>query len=73
MTYPGVMTRVDQVRGWFTAEATLWTDVDRFLAREAVRLARQFSGTHTVRRRTSAWVERTPFIWPQPCGLGATT
>lgn len=31
---------LDQVRGWFTAQATEWTDVDRFLAREAVRLAR---------------------------------
>ncbi len=29
-----------QVRGWFTAEATEWTDVDRFLAREAAKLAR---------------------------------
>lgn len=35
---------VDQIRGWFTAEATLWTDVDRFLSREAVRLASQWHG-----------------------------
>lgn len=31
-----------QVAGWFLAEGTLWTDVDRFLAREAVRLARDW-------------------------------
>jgi len=36
----GTQPILEQVRGWFTAEATLWTDVDRFLAREAVRLAR---------------------------------
>lgn len=31
---------IDQVRGWFTAESTDWTDIDRFLARDAIRLAR---------------------------------
>jgi len=36
----GTKPVLDQVRGWFTAEGTLWTDVDRFLARDAVRLAR---------------------------------
>ncbi|MET4166120.1 MULTISPECIES: type II toxin-antitoxin system VapC family toxin [Gordonia] len=30
----------DLVRGWFTARSTLWTDVDRFLADDAARLAR---------------------------------
>lgn len=30
----------NQVRGWFTASSTEWTDVDRFLAREAGKLAR---------------------------------
>lgn len=34
---------LDQVSGWFTAESTQWTDVDRFLAREAVRLARAWN------------------------------
>lgn len=31
-----------QVRGWFVAPATKWTDVDRFLAREAVDLAAEW-------------------------------
>lgn|GEM_PF-2308477 len=31
---------VQQVRGWFTAASTEWTDVDRFLARDAGQLAR---------------------------------
>lgn len=33
---------LDQVRGWFTAESTRWADVDRFLAREAADIARQW-------------------------------
>ncbi len=33
---------IDQVRGWFTAEGTEWTDVDRFLTRDATRLAREW-------------------------------
>ncbi|MEP9391878.1 PIN domain-containing protein [Gordonia sp. VNK1] len=33
----------DQIRGWFTAPATKWTDVDRFLARDAVALADQWA------------------------------
>lgn len=41
---------MDQIRGWFTAEATLWTDVDRFLSRDAVRLAGQW---HDKRADTS--------------------
>jgi predicted nucleic acid-binding protein len=35
----GAQGTMDHIRGWFTAEATAWTDVDRFLAREAARLA----------------------------------
>lgn len=31
-----------QVRGWFTADGTHWADVDRFLARDAARLARRW-------------------------------
>ena len=34
---------LEQVRGWFTAEATQWTDVDRFLARQAAQLARDWN------------------------------
>lgn len=30
------------VRGWFTARGTRWTDVDRFLARDASQIARQW-------------------------------
>ncbi|BBY67568.1 type II toxin-antitoxin system VapC family toxin [Mycolicibacterium helvum] len=32
----------EQVRGWFTAVSTQWTDIDRFLGRDAARLARQW-------------------------------
>ena len=32
----------EMVRGWFTAPSTKWTDVDRFLARDAVKLAQQW-------------------------------
>lgn len=32
----------DMVRGWFTARSTLWTDVDRFLAADAAKLARRW-------------------------------
>jgi predicted nucleic acid-binding protein len=32
----------DRVRGWFTAPATRWTDVDRFLARDSADIARRF-------------------------------
>ncbi|MGB2701487.1 MAG: PIN domain-containing protein [Candidatus Phosphoribacter baldrii] len=33
---------VQQVRGWFTAASTEWTDVDRFLARDAGQLAKEW-------------------------------
>lgn len=36
----GAQSVVQQVRGWFTARATEWTDVDRLLARDAARLAK---------------------------------
>lgn len=36
----GTQAVAEQVRGWFIAESTDWTDVDRFLAREAAQLAR---------------------------------
>lgn len=32
------------VRGWFRAPSTKWTDVDRFLARDAAKLAHQWHG-----------------------------
>lgn len=38
----GADTIIQRVRGWFDAESTLWTDVDRFLAREAARLAKEW-------------------------------
>lgn len=37
---------VQQVRGWFTAASTEWADVDRFLARDAAQLAKDW---HTER------------------------
>lgn len=42
---------LDLVRGWFTAEATLWTDIDRFLARDAARLARIWHAERADRRK----------------------
>lgn len=42
---------VQQVRGWFTAPATMWTDVDRFLAREAGQLAKEWHQHRTNRER----------------------
>jgi predicted nucleic acid-binding protein len=30
------------IRGWFQAESTAWTDIDRFLARDALRLVKDF-------------------------------
>lgn len=38
----GAQTVHDRVRGWFTAPSTLWTDVDRFLARDAAELALRY-------------------------------
>lgn len=38
----GGQTVVEQVRGWFNAPATRWSDVDRVLARDAGRLARDW-------------------------------
>ncbi len=32
-----------RIRGWFNAASTLWTDVDRFLARDAAALAEKYS------------------------------
>lgn len=40
---------VAQVRGWFTAASTEWTDVDRFLARDAGQLAKAW---HAKRANT---------------------
>lgn len=40
---------LEQVSGWFLAEATQWTDVDRFLAREAVGLAREWNPSRADR------------------------
>ena len=38
----GVERVHEQVRGWFTAPATRWTDVDRFLARDAAEIAQRY-------------------------------
>lgn len=49
----GSEAALDLIRGWFEAESTLWTDVDRFLAREAIRLARQW---HSSRAQQGKWI-----------------
>lgn len=36
----GAQAVVQQVRGWFSASSTEWSDVDRFLARDAGQLAK---------------------------------
>lgn len=38
----GAQTVHDRVRGWFTAASTVWTEVDRFLARDAAKIAQRF-------------------------------
>lgn len=47
------------IRGWFMAESTLWTDVDRFLAREAVRLAEHWHGKRASRDRRMRGADAT--------------
>lgn len=42
MVRDGTQLVLDQVRGWLTAEVAQWTDVDRFLTRDAARLACQW-------------------------------
>lgn len=50
---------LEQVRGWFTAEATQWTDVDRFLAREAARLARSWHDRRADAKRRMGGADAT--------------
>ena len=38
----GTQAVLNKVRGWFTAESTIWTDVDRLLAQDAASLARMW-------------------------------
>lgn len=47
------------LRGWFTAPATLWTDVDRFLAREATKLSTEHSDRRANRQRTFGGADAT--------------
>lgn len=48
----------DMVRGWFRAPSTRWTDVDRFLAREAAELAQQW-GKHAAKGKTLGGADAT--------------
>ncbi len=40
------------LNGWFTAPATAWTDVDRFLAREAARLSAEHSSKRADKNKS---------------------
>lgn len=55
----GTESILHQVSGWFTAEATLWTDVDRFLAREAARLARIWNSQRTDKAKKLGGADAT--------------
>lgn len=50
---------LEMVRGWFTAEATQWTDVDRFLATEAARLARAWHSSRADTRKRLGGADAT--------------
>lgn len=45
--------------GWFTAPSTIWTDLDRFVAREAARLADEHADKRENRKRTFAGGDAT--------------
>src|SRR5690349_11415594 len=40
--------------GWFTSPSTIWIEIDRFLAREAVRLLDEWQGTGVPGKKMSA-------------------
>lgn len=42
------------VRGWFTAKSTVWTDVDRFLARDAADLSKTYGPNPNGKKFKSA-------------------
>lgn len=44
----------DLLSGWFTARSTEWAEIDRFLAREAVRLVGIWQGKGQEKKRLSA-------------------
>ena len=44
----------DLVRGWFTARSTVWTEVDRHLAREAVRIMNEHRKKAAGEKKMSA-------------------
>lgn len=47
----GGETVVRQVRGWFTSVSTQWADIDRFLARDAGELAREWHARRANSRK----------------------
>lgn len=44
----------DRLAGWFTARSTEWVEIDRYLAREAVRLTNTWQGKGERGKRMSA-------------------
>ncbi len=44
----------DLLSGWFTARSTEWIEIDRYLAREAVRLTNRWQGQGQAGKRMSA-------------------
>lgn len=55
----GTEATLEMVGGWFTAESTEWTDVDRFLARDAVRLARTWNSQRADRNKRLGGADAT--------------
>ena len=49
----------DLLKGWFTASATVWTDVDRFLAREAAELSRNHASKREDKGRSFGGADAT--------------
>lgn len=49
----------DLLNGWFIAASTSWTDVDRFLARDAARLAREHAHKRLRRDRSFGAADAT--------------
>jgi predicted nucleic acid-binding protein len=44
----------DLLSGWFTSRSTVWVEIDRYLAREAVRLTNIWQGHGEGKKRLSA-------------------
>jgi predicted nucleic acid-binding protein len=49
----------DLLNGWFTAPSTSWTDVDRFLARDAVRLTKEHAHKRENKARSFGGADAT--------------